>query len=145
MTADQVFSIANMTALLGWVVLAGSIILKRPFGRDEIAGRAFPVALALLYTALIIFFFGKAEGGFDTLANVQKLFTSPWVVVAGWVHYLAFDLFIGTWIARRVMEDGLPRLLLIPLLPLTFMFGPAGLLGFEICRFIFNRNHARTS
>jgi uncharacterized protein YneF (UPF0154 family) len=145
MTADQIFSAANAVALLGWVVLAAAVILKRPFLRDQIAGRAFPLAFAALYTALIIFFFGQAEGGFSTLADVQKLFTSSWVVVAGWVHYLAFDLFVGTWIARRVMEEGLPRLTLIVLLPLTFMFGPMGLLGLEATRLLLTRNASRIS
>jgi Domain of unknown function (DUF4281) len=145
MTADQVFSAASITALLGWLVLAASIIMKRPFWRDQIAGRAFPIGLALLYAALIVFFFGKAEGGFGSLADVQKLFTAPWVVVAGWVHYLAFDLFVGAWIAHRVTEEGLPRLALVALLPLTFMFGPMGLLGFEATRLMFGRNALRMS
>jgi Domain of unknown function (DUF4281) len=73
------------------------------------------------------------------LERVQKLFTFPWVALAGWVHYLAFDLFVGAWISRRVMEDGLPRWTLIALLPLTFTFGPMGLLGFECVRQVFGR------
>jgi Domain of unknown function (DUF4281) len=145
MTADQVFSIANAAALVGWIVLAAAVIFKRPFWRDQIAGRAFPMALAILYTALIVFFFGQAEGGFGSLADVQKLFTAPWVVVAGWVHYLAFDLFVGAWIARQIMELGLPRWLLIILLPLTFMFGPVGYLGFEAARVTFIRGEGSAS
>jgi Domain of unknown function (DUF4281) len=145
MTADQIFSFSNAAALAGWVILAAAITLKRPFWRAEIAGRAFPLGFALLYTALIVFFFGKAEGGFGSLTDVQKLFTSPWVAVAGWVHYLAFDLFVGAWIAGQVMELGLPRWLLIVLLPLTFMFGPAGYLGFEAARLAFTRNQGNLS
>ncbi len=145
MTADQVFSAANAVGLVGWAVLTAAVIFKRPYLRDQIAGRAFPLMFAALYTALIIFFFGQAEGGFGALADVQKLFTSPWVAVAGWVHYLAFDLFVGAWIARGVMEEGLPRLTLIVLLPLTFMFGPAGLLCFEATRLFFTRNTASAS
>jgi hypothetical protein len=75
---------------------------------------------------LIAIFWSSTEGGFDTLANVQKLFTSPWAALAGWIHYLAFDLFIGALLARKVMEAGLPRLVLVPVLPLTFLFGPIG-------------------
>jgi Domain of unknown function (DUF4281) len=140
MTADQVFSTASAAALLGWIVLAAGIALKRPLLRDQIAGRAFPVGLAILYAALIVFFFGQTEGGFGSLADVQKLFTAPWVVVAGWVHYLAFDLFVAAFIAKRVMEGGMPRLLLVALLPLTFMFGPIGYLAYEASRILFNRN-----
>lgn len=137
MTASFIFSLANPFALLGWLILTYGIIRKRPFWRDTVAGLWWPLILSALYTLLIIFFFFKAQGGFDTLENVQLLFTAPWAALAGWVHYLAFDLFIGAWISRRVMEEGLPRLLLIILLPATFMFGPVGLLGFAMCRVAF--------
>ncbi len=134
MTASQVFSIANPVAMVGWIILIAAILLKRPFWRDEIAGRWFPLGLSALYSVLVVFFFFQAEGGFDSLENVQKLFTSPWAALAGWVHYLAFDLFIGAFIAKRIMEAGLPRWPLVALLPMTFMFGPMGLAGFEIMK-----------
>ncbi len=137
MTASFVFSLANPFALAGWIILIFAIVRKRPFWRDTVAGLWWPLALSALYTLLIIFFFFKAQGGFDTLENVQLLFTAPWAALAGWVHYLAFDLFIGAWISKRVMEEGMPRLLLIVLLPLTFMFGPAGLLALAVCRLAF--------
>jgi Domain of unknown function (DUF4281) len=133
-TADLIFQIVNPLALLGWIILTASILLKRPFWRDVIAGQAWPLAFSVVYTCLIIFFFAKADGGFDTLANVQKLFTSPWAALAGWVHYLAFDLLVGAFISKRIMEDGMPRLTLILLLPLTFMFGPIGYLGYQLTR-----------
>lgn len=134
MTADFLFSLANPTALLGWIILGVGIVWNKPFLRDEIAGRVWPLGLSVLYTILIGAFFFKAEGGFDTLANVQKLFTFPWAALAGWVHYLAFDLFIGAVISRDIMKLGISRLFLIVLLPLTFMFGPIGYLGFVIVR-----------
>jgi hypothetical protein len=139
MTAETLFSLANFAALAAWLLLVASVVLKRPFWRDELAGRWVPLGLAALYTLLILFFFGASDGGFDTLENVQKLFASPWVALAGWVHYLAFDLFIGALIARRVMKGGLPRWSLALLLPLTFMFGPIGLLGFEIAKLLFSK------
>ena len=55
-------------------------------------------------------------------------------LTAGWIHYLAFDLFVGTWIAQRAARLGLPHLATIPLLALTFLFGPAGLLAFFALR-----------
>jgi Domain of unknown function (DUF4281) len=139
LTAAQLFQIVNPLALLGWIVLIASILLKKPVWRDQVAGRFWPLGFAVLYSALIIFFFFKAPGGFDTLANVQLLFTSQWAALAGWVHYLAFDLFVGCWIVREVMARGMSRLLLIPLLPLTFMFGPIGFLGLELSKLLFQR------
>ena len=56
------------------------------------------------------------------------------VLVAGWVHYLAFDLFIGTWIAVEADKRGYNRVLQAPMLVATFMFGPLGLLLFYLTR-----------
>jgi len=134
LTADFLFSLANPVALLGWIILGVGIVWNKPFLRDVIAGQVFPFGLSVLYTVLIGAFFFKAEGGFDTLPNVMKLFTFPWAALAGWVHYLAFDLFMGAWIARDIMKLGISRLVLIALLPLTFLFGPVGYMGFVLLR-----------
>ena len=56
----------------------------------------------------------------------------PALLTAGWLHYLAFDLFVGAWIAERAAALGLPHLVVLPLLALTFLFGPAGLLAFAV-------------
>lgn len=88
---------------------------------------------SLAYVPLIAANLG-GEGGFGSIAEVQKLFAMPGALVAGWVHYLAFDLFVGTWIAERSARLALPHALVLPLLLLTFMFGPAGLLAFVVVR-----------
>jgi hypothetical protein len=136
MTASQVFALANPLALLGWLVLIFAVSRRQDWLRDIIAGRVFPLLLSALYAMLVLLFFGQANGGFDTLSNVKMLFTFDWVALAGWVHYLAFDLFLGSWIARELMSSAISRLWLIALLPLTFMFGPMGLLAFEAVKLI---------
>ena len=134
MTATGLFSAFNMLALVGWIILGAGIALKRGRLRDTLAGTYIPVFMSASYSILIMFFFSGAEGGFDTLENVQKLFTSPWAALAGWIHYLAFDLFMGSRIARGMEEQGLPRWPLMIILPLTFLFGPIGYLVFEIVK-----------
>ncbi|NJM30730.1 MAG: DUF4281 domain-containing protein [Rhizobiales bacterium] len=135
----MIFQVANFAALAGWIVLGLSVILRRERWRDRIAGRAIPLALSALYLVLIAFFFARAEGGFDSLGNVQKLFTYPWAALAGWVHYLAFDLFVGAWIARQSALEQLPRWPLAIILPLTFLFGPIGLIAFIASRQLLRR------
>ncbi len=85
-----------------------------------------------MYAVIFVMVVGRTEGGFDSLASVRQLFQSDWVLVGGWIHYLSFDLFIGSWIAKQVMEKGWNRLWLCLLLPLTFLFGPIGLLAYAI-------------
>jgi hypothetical protein len=132
MTASDVFDLANPFALVGWLILGFAVIRKNAWLRDTVAGLLWPTALSLLYVGLILLFIGKGQGGFDSLAGVAQLFQLDWLLLAGWVHYLAFDLFIGAWIARQLMNSGASRLWLIPLLPATFMFGPAGLAGYVL-------------
>jgi len=67
---------------------------------------------------------------FFSLPAVQRLFTSPEIALAGWIHYLAFDLFVGLWLADRGDAMGLSRWIQAPILAATFMFGPFGLLLF---------------
>ena len=60
----------------------------------------------------------------------MPLFTSPEIALAGWVHYLAFDLFVGAWEVRTARREAIPHLLVLPCLVLTFLFGPVGFLLF---------------
>lgn len=134
MAAAQVFSSANLFALAGWAILVLAVVLRRPWWRDTIAGLLWPILLSVLYLAALGIGWGAAEGSFASLAEVRALFASDWMLLAGWVHYLAFDLFIGAWITAAVERARLSRLWLIPILPLTFMFGPAGFFLFVVIR-----------
>lgn len=124
MSPEQLFTIANAIAALGWLMLA--ILPRQRWVTESVTGKAVPALFALLYILIVLTMFGSAEGSFATLDGVASLFTNRWLLLAGWVHYLAFDLLIGTWEARDARDRGVPHLLLIPCLFLTFMFGPAG-------------------
>jgi hypothetical protein len=123
-TPEQVFSIVNLIATASWILL---VILPRQRWVTEIVTRvAVPLFFAIVYVGIVATTFGRTPGGFTTLAAVGTLFSNPWALLAGWVHYLAFDLLVGTWEARDAREHGVPHLLLVPCLVLTFLFGPAG-------------------
>jgi len=128
----QMFQITGPLAMLGWLALVLSPLAPRP--ADWVAALVIPALLSVAYTALILVHWADAPGGFDSLANVMALFTNPAVALAGWVHYLAFDLFVGAWITRTARAEAIPHLLILPCLVLTFLFGPAGLLAFLILR-----------
>jgi hypothetical protein len=95
------------------------------------------------YVLLIIEGFGQAGGGFGSIEEVRTLFANDAALAAGWLHYLAFDLFVGAWIVREGRRVGLPAILILPCLPLTFLFGPAGFLLFFLLRAGWTRRRAR--
>jgi hypothetical protein len=128
MNPATLFGIANMLALAGWAALILGIVTGHAWLRVGVAGRAVPIILSVLYAALVAIAWPVSEGGYDSLDAVARLFEDPRMLLAGWAHYLAFDLLVGGWIAEEVDRRGLTRWLLLPALPLTFLFGPAGLL-----------------
>jgi hypothetical protein len=132
MTAEHIFSIANTLAVLCWVLLA--LLPDRRWVTDVVTGKAAPALFAIAYIAIVIAIFPRADGSFSTLAGVTQLFANPWLLLAGWLHYLAFDLLIGTWEARDSVQRRVPRWQLVPCLFLTLMFGPAGWLAYAIAR-----------
>jgi len=123
-TPEQVFSIVNLIATAAWVALV--ILPGRRWVTGIVTSTVVPLLFAIVYVGIVATTFGRTPGGFSTLAGVATLFSNPWALLAGWIHYLAFDLLIGTWETRDAREHGLPHLLLVPCLVLTFLFGPAG-------------------
>ena len=132
MSPDELFRIANAVALCGWLVLLASPLIGT--WADRIAGAALPLLLSVLYAGLILAFWSRGEGGFGTLAEVMRLLSKPELALAGWVHYLAFDLFVGGWEVRTARADAIPFTIVVPCLVLTFLFVPAGLLAFAAIR-----------
>ncbi len=132
MTPETLFAVANPAAMAGWLALAAAPLAPRL--ADLVAGLAIPALLSVAYAGLILAFWSGAEGGFGSLAEVTALFGTPEIVLAGWLHYLAFDLLVGAWEVRTARREGIPHLLVLPCLVLTFLFGPAGFLAFLAIR-----------
>ena len=131
MTIEGVFSACNLLAMAGWILL---LALPRQRMAVAIAGTAIPLTLASIYLILLVLHVRESSGGFSSLAAVAQLFANHWLLLAGWVHYLAFDLFIGAWETRDAVARRVPRLFLAPCLVMTFMLGPIGLLGYHLAR-----------
>lgn len=125
--ANQIFSVVNPLAMLGWLLLAA---FPRRRWAELAASRVVPVLLAAVYVVIIVASWGRSPGSFSSLESVSQLFQSPWLLLAGWVHYLAFDLLVGGWIVRDASERGIAHAWVLPFLLLTFLFGPAGWLSY---------------
>jgi hypothetical protein len=131
-SAELLFSGASTAALGGWLLLAiaGFVDRRMPL---VVGVRLVAALIAGLYVTLLVrgllFGPGLPEGaGFSTLAGVEALFSRREAILGGWIHFLAFDLFIGSFEAEDARRRGIPGWLLLPCLFLTLMAGPAGLL-----------------
>lgn len=134
MKAEQIFSIANLIAMISWILLV--VAPRWFFTRKVVLSGAIPLLLSVAYLVLIAVFFGSTEGGFSSLTGVMKLFTYEWMVLAGWIHYLAFDLFVGVWEVKDAQAKNISHWFVIPCLFLTFMLGPIGFLLYSILRLL---------
>ena len=131
MELEPIFSMASVLAMIGWLLLA--ILPKRPIAQIA-SGVIIPLVLSIGYLFLIARNLQGAEGGFGSLADVATLFQKQELLLAGWIHYLAFDLFIGAWETRDAQRNGIPHLVVLPCLLMTFMLGPIGLLFYFAIR-----------
>ena len=129
MTPAEVFSISNLIAMPMWILMI--ILPKWKATRFLIDFKVIPLVLSLLYAIYI--YLAMQTGGdmdFGSLASVMALFTEENAVLAGWVHYLAFDLLVGMWMLDENKKLGIHPLLMAPCLFATFMLGPVGFLLF---------------
>lgn len=136
---NSAFSIAGLVVLPAWAALLVSLFV--PAIRERtwlVTAWLIPGAIAVAYVVLIAAGMGEVGGtDFGSIAEVRRVFASDAALAAGWLHYLAFDMVVGTLIARDGIARGVPALLLVPALVLTFLFGPAGLLLHILLRLAF--------
>ena len=133
MTPTAVFSIVSMIAIPMWILMI--FLPKWKVTRFLIDFKVIPLVLAFIY--MIYIFKALQIGGmmdFGSLKSVMALFTEENAVLAGWVHYLAFDLLIGMWMLDQNKELRINQLIMAPCLLLTFMLGPIGFLLFMIIK-----------
>lgn len=129
MNPEDLFGLASAAVLPGWALL---ILAPRRWPvLNAVPALIIPGALSALYAVLVLTHFAQAVqagGGFGSLAEVAVLFQDDWALLAGWVHYLAFDLFVGAWAAARMDRDGIDRVVQACVLVAVFLVGPLGLL-----------------
>ena len=122
--AAHFFHFVNFIALIGWIILIGF-----PGWKDTPKAilNGIVIMLCIFYfTILMQWMHIGGPGGFDTLAHVMLLFTNEKAALAGWIHYLAFDLFVGLWITQDAQKIGLPRWALIIIQLFTIWLGRLG-------------------
>lgn len=128
MDPEIVFTLASRIAMAAWLLLI--LLPRHAMVVNLVAGAVVPGLLATTYVAIVLLFWSEGTGGFSSLAAVGELFEHPWILLAGWIHYLAFDLLVGRWELLDAQARGIRHVLVVPCLVATFLFGPAGWLAY---------------
>jgi Domain of unknown function (DUF4281) len=135
---NNVFQISNALALLGWAAI---LILPNWALLDRVVFFCITCLLCVIYCYLIFAARSvdteKPVGSFTSLAGIIALFKTPRVVLAGWVHFLAFDLVLGLMIRSDAAMHDIPHAVLIPVYLLTLLLGPAGVLVYVALRWFY--------
>ncbi len=127
---DLLFYLLHVPVAVGWALL---LLAPRARVTARLVHDGWLIGLLCLAYAGFLFcgvVLGMAApgAGMTSLAAIGALFSHPVGLLTGWAHYLAFDLFVGAWIARDAAARGLGHAGTVPALLLTLMFGPLGLL-----------------
>jgi hypothetical protein len=144
MTDTQLFTLANTIPLLGWLALC---LAPLATASTVTAARVVAVVLAVAYTVMVGFALvsaamsknGSAMPDLATLPGLAHAFSDPHVMLIGWVHYLAFDLWTAAWEVEEAGRRGMPHWAVLPCLVLTFLAGPVGLVVFLLLRIRWTR------
>lgn len=137
MTPDTAFSLCNFAVLPGWLLLCAAPGWR--WTTSFITSVLLPGLLGTAYLAIFLVGFSSADGGFGSIAAVRSLFADDWLLLGGWIHYLAFDLFVGSWEVRDARRLGIAHWFVLPCLAATFLAGPIGLLAWFCVRVVARR------
>lgn len=139
MSPEAVFQLANTLVLPQWLLMIAAPRWR--VTRWLMQSYLIPVCLAVIYVSYL-FSGGPVDfAAFGSLSGIKRLFATggDGVMLAGWVHYLAFDLVAGTVIVRDAQEKAIPHGYVVVPLVCCFMLGPVGLLLYWLIRTIRTR------
>ena len=127
-----VFTIINTSMLFFWALMM--FFPKSRITQKAISYPYVPVILSFGYVFFLIQVPDIFQADFSSLVGILELFknSTPESAAAGWVHYLAFDFWMGAWILKNAQKRKISHLLTIAPLICTFMLGPFGVLLYVI-------------
>lgn len=134
MTPDFIFILINILATLSWAALA--IFPRMRWVTNVLVAILVPVLMGSIYWVIIIAKFWTSEGSMTSLGGVHQIFQNPWLLVAAWTHMVMLDLLVGVWEVRDAQKHGIPHLMLLPFLILTFWFAPIGFVAYRALRVV---------
>ena len=128
--AENIFNLINILPLPIWISMM--LFPKARFTQRMVLSNWPYIMLGGLYLLLLLAAITTGGAGFDISLNaLRQGISSEWGFVAGWAHYIVFDLFVGVWIFRDAKYYGInPTIYLI----FTLLAGPIGLAAYLVMK-----------
>lgn len=141
MNTFTLFTLANTTILLAWLPLL--LAPRARLTQKMLDFPYIPFILSFFYLYFLILDGGLAEADFSSLEGILALYhqATPEAAAAGWMHYLAFDYWVGCWLLRDAQAKNISHLYLILPLLCTFMLGPVGIMLYVGCLLLVYRKN----
>ena len=133
------FNLCNLSILLVWGLIL--FVPKWKISENLISFPWVPLGISFFYSYFIVVSGGLTEADFSSLEGIVTLFkkTTPESAAAGWLHYLAFDFWVATWIIRHSRRNDITHLgIILPLL-CPIMLGPVGIMIYSFLLFVVRR------
>ena len=133
MNFELLFKLYNACVIPAWLLLA--FAPKHKITKLVVYSYAYPFFLGASYIALMVFgAIQGGEGGMNSLECLRIAFESDATLLLAWIHYIVFDLFIGTWEVTDAQKHNINHWQVVPCLVLTLFLGPIGLLLYLLLR-----------
>ena len=139
---ETLFNLSNLWIMPFWLLM---IVLPYWQWTRRIMAGLWPIlVLAVVYAYLLLSQVGAETGSLlnPTLAGIAALLGTPGGAAAGWVHFLAFDLFVGRWAYLDSRERQISAWLVSPTLFFILMTGPLGLVLYLFVRWTWQRRRS---
>ena len=134
---NELFQLSNLLVIPWWILMIGAPRWHRT--HQIVESSLIFVPIAVLYSVLVLpnFVTLLPELANPQLAGISALLSTPSGATVAWIHFLAFDLFVGRWIYHDSQQLSIPRWIQSGCLLATFMAGPFGWLCYLVVRRIF--------
>jgi hypothetical protein len=134
---ELVLKVLNVPVLVGWLAMV--LAPRTRFTRWLVESDVLPLGIGVLYLGLVAPHLPGLLREFDSLAHIGAALQRPGMLLAAWIHYLAFDFLVGRVVLADAQRRGVPHLLVAPCLLLTFLLGPVGYLAYAAVRLLSRR------
>jgi Domain of unknown function (DUF4281) len=134
LTPENLFQFFNTFILLPWALMF--FLPNWKLTQSLTNNFAVPLFYAVAYSVLIISLLVQNGDSLDfmSLEGIMRMFGSKEAVLVGWIHYLCFDLFVGTWAFQDAQKHKIPHLLLCLCLVFMFVLAPLGYVLYRVVR-----------